>query len=354
MNETEKIFANAFNQSPQLDAVSLKKIKKSFGSFEKAWKAEFSKIKTAGETESLKDFREGVNPEKEFEFLEKEDVKILLEDEFPSSLKETFPEPQMLYLKGNLPGEKQILLAVVGTRKFSSYGQQATEKIIHGFNGFDINIVSGLALGIDAIAHKAAMENGLKTTAVLGCGLSDSVIYPRANFGLAKEILEKGGSLVSEYPLKMRAAKYTFPRRNRIVAGLSKGILVTDAPEKSGAMITAYIALEYGKEVMAVPGSIFSENSKGPNLLIKMGAVPVTEAKDAIFALGLEEKSEEKNGGLNLSSDEEKIIFLLSEPKARDEIIKESDLTAKEVMAILMQMEIKGLIKENGGKIYKK
>jgi len=217
---------------------------------------------------------------------------------------------------------------------------------------YKIVIVSGLAIGIDAISHKTAISNNMKTIAVLGSGLSDEVLYPRQNLRLSREIVEKDGCVISEYPYAMKAGLHTFPQRNRIVAGLSKGTFVIEAPEKSGALITANFAVDYNRDVFALPGSIFSENSKGTNNLIKTGAAPITSSEDILRLLGFEIETAEKEK-IALSPLEEKIISALTEPMPRDELIRKTGLTAKEINPTLSILEIRGIIKESGGEIYR-
>ncbi len=350
--KTEKIFANAFNQAPEFGPVRLQKIRECFGGFENAWKAPFAEIKQAVGLKELDDFRKKIDPEAEFAALAKENIKIILKKDFSKLLNETPFPPEILYIKGSLPDEKLIHLAVVGTRKCSNYGKEACEKIVSGLAEYEIVIVSGLALGIDAISHKAALSSGAKTIAVLGSGIKDSVLYPRANLKLSQEIAEKGGCVISEYPCAMKAGLHTFPQRNRIVAGLSQGTFVVEAPERSGALITANFALDYNREVFALLGSIFSENSIGTNNLIKSGATPVASSDDILKALGIKVEDAPKKQ-VDLSPLEEKIICALIEPMPRDELIRKIGLQVKEINPALSILEIRGIIKESGGEIFK-
>jgi len=278
-------------------------------------------------------------------------------DEFPSSLREIPCPPAELYLRGTLPDPTQFYyLAVVGSRKYTSYGREVTERVIEGLAGFPICIVSGLALGIDGIAHQTALETGLPTVAIPGSGLSDQVLYPRTNLGLAHEILENGGALLSEYPDDLHAAPWTFPQRNRIMAGISAGTLVIEAEEKSGTLITARLALDYNRNVFAVPGSIFSASSKGTNKLIKQGATPITSAKELLEELGLVAPApfitEQKPLNLELfSPDEQVILLLLDEPRAREELMALSTLPPARTLSTLTILEIKNTIQERMGKI---
>jgi DNA processing protein len=280
-------------------------------------------------------------------------IKILNPNQFPRLLQEIPSPPKELYLIGELPPEDKIYLAVVGTRKFSNYGKDACEKIIGGLRGFNFVIVSGLALGIDSISHRAAIENNLPTIAIPGSGLDDKVLHPHSHLKLSKEIVHSGGCLLSEFPPTMPAGLHTFPQRNRIIAGISAGTLVIEAPERSGALITAGFALEFNRDVFSVPGSIFNENSKGTNKLIKMGATPVSSAEDILDAFNI--PHERENLKLNLTSLsplEQKILSLLIEPMPTDDLIRKLGLPAHEISPALTMMTINGLIKQSGGEIY--
>lgn len=350
-NDKEKIYANALNQCLKIGPVSLRKIKETFGSFENGWRADIQGLQNITGAKEFPEFRKGIDPEKEYEILKNENITVLLKDELPEMLREIPVPPEILYTKGSLPDSEKTHLAVVGTRKFSTYGKEATEKLIRELRDYDIVIVSGMALGIDTIAHKTALKNKMKTVAVLACGFEESIVYPPQNKKLSQEITEAGGCLVSEYPYTMRAAMFTFPQRNRIVAGMTKGTLVAEAPQKSGSLITAFMALEYGREVFAVPGPIFSENSKGTNILLKLGAMATTDYDDILKNLGIESQTKTEN--IQFSAPEQKIISALSEPTEKDELIRQTGLPAREVIPILTQMEIRGIIKEAGGQIYK-
>jgi len=216
------------------------------------------------------------------------EIKKLSKKEFPSQLFEIPEPPKEFFVRGEMPSNDSVLLTIVGSRKYSSYGRDACETLIAGLVGYDIVIVSGLALGIDTIAHKAALGAGLKTIAVPGSGLDDKVLYPSTNRLLAKDIIEKGGALLSEFAPDFRATIWGFPQRNRIMAGLSQATLVIEAEEKSGTLITARLALDYNRDVLAVPGSILSQGSRGTNQLLRQGATPITSSEDLLGALGFE------------------------------------------------------------------
>jgi len=278
-------------------------------------------------------------------------IRELLPEEFPPQLLEIPQPPKKLFLAGELPPSETIFLSVVGSRKYSNYGKDVCESIIEGLAGFPITIVSGLALGIDSIAHRAAMRAGLTTLAVPGSGLHHSVIYPRAHLSLAEEIVERGGALLSEFDPKLSAAPWTFPQRNRIMAGLSRAVLVIEAEERSGTLITSRLATEYNRDVYVIPNSIFAQGSRGSNKLLKQGAYPITDASDILelFGLAQETATISEQSLADLSEDEQKIFALLSEPTPRDELIRASGFDISSVNTLLSVMEIKGLIIERGG-----
>jgi DNA processing protein len=216
------------------------------------------------------------------------EIKILKNKNIPELLQEIPNPPKKLYIQGKLPSPNLKLLCVVGSRKCTPYGQEVCKKLVSGLRDHDIVIVSGLALGIDGIAHKTALEVGLKTIAIPGSGLDESFLYPRSHKQLAKQILESGGALISEFEPQFQATQYSFPKRNRIMAGISHAVLVIEAEIKSGTLITSKFATEYNRDVFAVPGSIFSKNSDGPHMLIRLGATPIRTSEDILEALGFE------------------------------------------------------------------
>ncbi|MFA6919566.1 MAG: DNA-processing protein DprA [Candidatus Paceibacterota bacterium] len=282
------------------------------------------------------------------------EIKKLPKDKFPPQLLEIPQPPEDLWIIGELPKEDLIYLCVVGSRKFTSYGKEACEKIIAGLKGYPIAIVSGFAMGIDTIAHKKAMQVGLKTLVFPGSGLSDEAMYPKTNVRLIREVLESGGCLISEFEPDFKATQWSFPMRNRLMAGMSKAVLVIEAEEKSGTLITARLTTEYNRDLLAIPGSIFSPSSKGTNRLIRQGATPVTCSEDVLEALGFElEKDESKQVKLfeDLSPEEKKIIALLREPQPRDDLIRAMKMQTSIANSLLSIMEIKGLIKEEMGEI---
>lgn len=285
-------------------------------------------------------------------------MQKLTPKEFPKSLREIPDAPKQLYIEGELPDEKShVFLAVVGSRKYSSYGKEACEKLISGLIGLPVVIVSGLAIGMDSIAHRAALKAGLKTIAIPGSGLDRKVLYPALNRGLADEILRAGGCLLSELEPTERPTLYSFPKRNRIMAGMSKATLIIEAHEKSGTLITARLAMEYNRDVLVVPGPIFSINAAGSNKLMKDGAHPVSSSEELIDALGLkskEVKTKKKVAEIDpsLSPTEKKILEIISKDAVtKEELIALSGLSISEANILISSMELRGLIRESMGEV---
>lgn len=275
--------------------------------------------------------------------------------DFPRRLKEIPDPPEKLWMEGILPPEEHKWLAVVGSRRYSSYGKEACEKLVAGLYGHPVVIVSGLALGIDCIAHRVALEAKLKCVAVPGSGLSRKIMHPVANRALADHIVAGGGALLSEFPPEFRATLWSFPQRNRIMAGLSDAILVIEAEKRSGTLITARLAAEYNRDVLTVPGSIFSGATEGPHLLMRLGATPVRTPEDLLAALGFEATPDSKQKAKNYadcSAEEMKIIELLKIPMERDALIAAAKLPISKTNAVLSLLEIKGFISESMGEIH--
>jgi len=282
------------------------------------------------------------------------EIKQLKKQDWSEALLEMNDPPKQLNYRGQKPNWNSTFLTVVGSRRYSSYGKESCEKLIAGLQGYDITIVSGLALGIDAIAHKAALTNNLKTIAVPGSGLDNKVLYPKSNLGLAQRILQAKGTLLSEFDSLEIASPWTFPQRNRIMAGLSKAILVIEATDKSGTLITARLSLDYNREVCVVPTSIFSHYGVGSNKLLRQGATAINTSQDLLETLGFNPKDNFDQTPRNLidcTSEEKHILELLKEPKSRNELIQQSQLTVSQINILLSTMEIKGFIKESLGKI---
>ncbi len=261
--------------------------------------------------------------------------------------------PATLFVRGSLEaiaGKK--LIAFVGSRKCTSYGKAVCRSLIDGLQGYPVAVVSGLALGIDSVAHQAALDAGIPTISFPGSGLDWSVLYPAQHRGLAEHILRNGGALFSEYEATQRAAPWTFPQRNRLMAGIADITIVIEAEEKSGTLITARLATEYNRAVGAVPGPVTSPSSLGTNWLLKLGAVPITESSDILRELGysLEERELSRESGI-FNADEDRVLAVLSEPKSRDQIIAELGLSPAAANVLFSTLEIKGAIRETLGMI---
>lgn len=280
-------------------------------------------------------------------------LKQLAPADFPTRLGEIPDPPEQLYLTGRIPKCKRYL-AVVGSRKYTKYGKSVCQQLMEELVGSDICIVSGLALGIDAIAHKAALEAGLDCLAVPGSGLDKRVLYPKTNQPLAEKILEAGGGLVSEFEPDFKATSWSFPKRNRIMAGLSDAVLVIEATKKSGTLITARLAGEYSRDVFTVPGSLKSANTAGPHRLIREGAALIRSGEDIRKELGLEPLGETSTDTEHLNKEETAVMNALTQPMNKDDLIAAVDLPANKVNILLSQMELKGLIQESGGRVEKK
>lgn len=220
-----------------------------------------------------------------------EDIRTLSEAEFPPLLREIPDAPDTLYVRGTLPPVHHTLLAVVGSRRMSQYGKEACEHLVQSLAGNPISIISGLALGVDATAHRAALDAGLHTVAVPGSGIDDASLYPRSHVNLAHDILAHGGALLSEEAPGTKAAPYLFPKRNRIMAGMAHATLIIEATEKSGTLITAKFTAEYSRELLIVPHTIFSEGGAGGHLFMNLGGAPVRSSADILEVLGIEHES---------------------------------------------------------------
>ena len=277
--------------------------------------------------------------------------KISLQDKnYPKLLRQIYKPPKELYVMGDLMPKETNALAVVGTRLYSAYGKSICQTLVQELSGYNFTIISGLAIGIDIFAHLAALENGLKTIAVLGSGFH--YIYPSAHKKIAERIVRSGGALVSEYPPDTRPDRWQFPARNRIIAGLAQATLVVEAPIKSGALITAHYALDEGREVMAVPGDLNKKNSEGTNYLIHEGAKMIQSSQDIIEAYGLKSK-EKSSAPLPLNQEEKLLLKIIErEPLHIDKIIDLSKLDSSAVISTLTVMEINKKVKNLGNGSY--
>jgi DNA processing protein len=268
-----------------------------------------------------------------------------ISSEYPTLLKEIAHPPQRLWLKGAKLNSTEKHLTVVGSRKPSHYGIKIVNQLVKELAASGITIVSGLAIGIDGLAHQAALEGGGKTIAIMAAGLD--LIYPTSNIKLSQSILAQGGTLVSEYPEGMPPLKQNFIARNRIQSGLSEAVLIIECAEKSGTLITAQFALEQNRLVLAVPGAIDNPMSAGPNNLIKQGAIPVTSAKDVLEALGMNIKASKLKEYQPENSHEAQILKLIKTGTyAADELQAQTEQSTTEFSSTLTMLEIKGIIKQ--------
>ena len=351
---------HALNKISGIGPQKIKIIRNHFENFERAWTADLSQLRAAGLGEKTAERiiveRRSINPEEEWARLERDGIKIAAIDspEYPRLLLEIPNAPYIIYTKGEADTNSSLLLSIVGSRKYTSYGSQAALNFSRELAAAGITVVSGMALGIDSFAHRGALDAGGKTIAVLGNGLADDDIYPRNNFSLSREIIGNG-MLLSEYPPGTAAGPLTFPARNRIIAGMSLGTIVVEAGDQSGALLTAQMALDYNREVFSVPGSIFSSQSFGTNNLIKKGARMVTGVKDILDELDLNFSRTEKEKVIRAPETKEEEILLKtlsSDPAHIDNIAKITKLKTSTVSSTLSMMEIKGWVRNIGGQNY--
>jgi len=297
--------------------------------------------------------------------LESQKIRNLDKKYWPQSLLEIPKQdiPKKLHIKGTYPDWSQKRVCIIGSRKYSDYGRAVCEKLISDLSQYPITIVSGLAYGIDSISHKIAIENKMLTIAIPGSGLNDNVIYPARHFNLSEQIIENNGCLISEFNNDQSAMVWMFPQRNRIMAGISDLVLIIEACEKSGTMITARLALDYNIDVACVPGSILNESSRGTNTLLKQGAHPVCSAEDILNILGFEtgenknlfkENITNKNLKNKLSTIELKIFNLLKNPISKNNLIEKTGVEISQLNIILSTLEIEGLIHTIEDKICQK
>ena len=361
MHTTDTKYLIGLSHFTKFGAKRLKLIQNFFPDFESAFKASINELITAGIPENValefSSFRENIDLDKIINFLlaEKIDVVAINDENYPRLLKEIYDPPILLYYKGTLTPDTGFNIAVVGSRKHTNYGQQVTNQIVTDLTRNGLTIVSGLALGIDTIAHTVCINNQGRTIAVLGSGIDRQSLYPSSNRYLAEKIVASGGLVMSEFPIGTQPLRYNFPQRNRIISGLSLGTIVIEANEKSGALITAECAAEQNREVFAIPGNIYSPASVGPNNLIKQGAKVVTTVEEILEMLNLNQINtfiETKK--IIPETAEEAIIleYLTKLPIHVNELIRLSGLDTARVNSTLTIMEMKGIVKNLGGMEY--
>jgi DNA processing protein len=344
----------SFTRLPGIGRVKLSQLINHFSDLSIAWSASSFELKNAGldsrTVSSIVNNRNKINPDEEIEKLSKYNVKAIPfnSPDYPEKLKEINDYPTVLYIRGSRIIRDEICIAVVGTRRPTVYGKQVTEDLVSDLATNNITIISGLASGIDSIAHRSALSVGKPTFAVFASGLD--IVYPADNLKLAKNIMQNG-ALISEYPLGIKPKAENFPRRNRIMSGISAGVLVIEAGEKSGALITADQALLQNREVFAVPGSILSPMSKGTNYLIQQGAKLVSNYMDVMEELNLAVVAQQIEMKEFISEDENEILILKqlkNEPIYIDEICRLSGLPISIVNSTMSVLEIKGMVRQVG------
>lgn len=337
------------------------RLKKACGSAEGVWRASIPQMiacKIEREAaEHIAEVRKVLDPERYYETLRTQGIDVLgIDDErYPVLLKEISPPPFALFYRGTLPEPTAMLLGVVGTRNVTTYGSHITPGIVSDLvqNGF--GIVSGLCRGIDTIAHTACLERGGVAIAVLGSGVDDTSIYPQRNRLLARHIIENKGCILSEYPPSTHVEAYHFPIRNRIISGLSRGVIIIECAIRSGTLITARHALEQNRDVFAVPGPIYNPMSAGPHLLIKQGAIPLTSSADVCDHYNRSYMLTSTQQRLLIGENESEITLLnlLSQtPLAIDELCRMCDLDTRVVASTLLVMEMKRMVRVIGGTKY--
>ncbi|MEZ4520462.1 MAG: DNA-processing protein DprA [Thermomicrobiales bacterium] len=356
--DTDLQYWVGFHRISGVGSATLLALKESFGSLQVAWEASAADLRAVGLNQNaasaIAQSRREIDLEREMERIRQAGVRILTIDDpdYPRLLREIPHAPAVLYIRGELQPEDELALAMVGTRKATAYGADMARRFAHDLGRSDVTVVSGLALGIDTVAHHAAIDAGGRTIAVLGSGVD--VVYPSRNRKLAESVVNHG-ALVSEYPLGTRPDARNFPARNRIISGLSRGVLVVEAPAKSGALITASFAADQGRDVYAIPGSARSPASSGCHNLIRDGATLVTSARQILEELLVEVSRAAVQTRLELpeAPDERALYNLIgAEPRHIDELCHASGLPIQETSGALVALELKGLVRQQGSGYY--
>ena len=357
---SEVQYLHAFNLFTSVGPKTLTRIVNEFDSLEVAWnapKSDFAKIGIKGKALADLGTRSSVDVEHEYSRLAKQNIKILTnrDDEYPQDMKQITDHPVILYYRGKLDVLEVIpLLAVVGTRAVTTYGKQVTKGLVSRVASTGIPIVSGMALGVDRLAHEACLDAGQKTIAVLACGIDDNSLYPPTNRNFAHRIVENG-LLISEFPPGTPALRHHFPMRNRIISGVSHATLVTEAALKSGSLITAKHALDQNKDVLTVPGPITSRQSQGTNYLLKHGAHMVQSANDILEVLDADSRvlQQDVQKDFKGTPEETSIVQVIGqEASSLDKIAKLCKMEASLVTSTITLMEMKGIVEDIGGGVY--
>ncbi len=349
-----------------LGAKKLKKLLKYFSSAEEIFRAGKYKLSelqflTPKLTRKLCSKVETEFVRNQLKLIDKYNVCLLnmTDEEYPDLLKFIYSPPIILYVQGEIKPQDNSAFAIVGTRKATTYGKANAKKISYELARSGFTIISGLAYGIDAAAHKGALDAGCRTIAVFGTGLD--TIYPAANRGLAKKILNSG-ALISEFPLKSKIEKWNFPTRNRIISGMSKGVLVVEGKKTSGSLITAKDGLRQNRDIFALPGDVDKPQSVGPNFLIKLGAKIVTNAADILedYKIKLTNESgsakKDERPSVKMTKDEQEVYRILKDNDRRlslDKMVKQSEYSVSRLSSMLLTMEIKGIVEREAQNMYR-
>lgn len=358
MQDDQRRYWIGFHLTPGIGAARIGRLVDHFGTLERAWQAPAEQLKQAGIArdgiETILATRAKIDLEREMARLEQHGVTALTleDDDYPRLLRHITSPPPVIYVRGGLLPVDELAIGVVGTRRSTGYGTDMASRISRDLATAGVTVVSGLALGIDTVAHRAALEAGGRTVAVFGCGLD--TIYPPRNRMLASQIAESG-ALVTEYPLGTRPDARNFPVRNRIISGLSRGVVVIEAPMRSGALITTTFAADQGRDVYAVPGSALSPASAGSHALIRDGAMLVTSASDILAQLDIDAANAHTQSRLQLPDTQaERILYALvgAEPRHVDELCHESGLSIQDTSGTLLAMELKGFVRQTGSQHY--
>ena len=354
----EKKYWIGFNLVKGIGSVRFKQIQAHFGDLSMAWLAPIEAFREIGLPDrvmkNIHELRGKIDLDRYYEQIIQGDIQVMtmLDEDYPVLLREIDQSPPVIYMKGSLTPADEFSVAMVGTRRVTAYGQQVARETSTFLAGHGLTIVSGLARGVDALAHQHALQAGGRTIAVMGCGVD--VIYPPEHRQLAEAIIENG-ALISDYPLGTQPEGINFPPRNRIISGLSLATIVVEAGERSGALITADFALEQGRDVFAVPGNVYSPASRGTNRLIQNGAYVMVSPQDVMDVLDLSQVEDYKDARQVLPADitEAKILLAMDyEPTHIDQICNEVGLPVEKVSATLTLMELKGMVQHVGGMRY--
>lgn len=347
-----------FNMVSGIGPARLTALLDAFGSVESAWNGSAQQLRDAGldsrSLENLLRARRELDLEREWSKIGSAGIHVLTWDDarYPANLKSLDNSPPVLYVRGSFHEDDTWSVAIVGTRRASVYGREVTARLSGELARAGVTIISGLAIGIDTVAHRAALEAGRRTIAVLGSGVDQ--IYPPENRGLAAQIAANG-AIISEYPLGTRPEANNFPPRNRVISGLSKAVVIVEAPRRSGALITARFAAEQGRDVFAVPGNIVNPGSAGCNELIQNGAAPLLSSQDVLDQLNLEHLVSVQHQQRLAPTDpaEDQLLGHLShEPIHVDDLVRSAELSPPQVASLLTMLELKGLIRQVGALSY--